>query len=905
MGIEGGKPPQPIIDDLGRCVLHPAMKLQHRTTSGEWRAILSECPLCVSGLPATPSTVTASSGGRHEHSRSRERQQQPQQAQAAMIGTSSEQKQGVAHAEEIEGFGISTERGGNGELKSFVSAMREIQPRPSSRSRNNNNDEVDSKGTTSPSRYSKPRSRQKDDNATKRGFSSSAPELLQSTPLSRQPFSHSQAERLLRNIQGTEVADGTVKDDCNELETLNDYDDSNRHSLGQLHDAQNFLPQIESGMQGGQHIEQEVYCSEIPFPASPQHMQKPLLSIPNHSVPDPHRSGETPIIESTGIASVRSEVQKRPDPTDTGELQMHHNLNQFHPPTSSNISPLPWNGGRHPVQNSNQHAEYQLQTTSTDKPMPKVLEQDEVSVMTMSSVTQQMNTKLHIQRQRHRHERRRQPQLEDVESDDESSSTDSTDSNDDKSGRVPSVKSSAMTSKVSGMCETKSASSKSGSSADMGGKINTCDYDERGWCRRHPTTVHLRKKNMFRSTWQVLLSHCPECCLDEMKRVRDMREKQSRKKCGVRSSKKSSISSERSESGETSGSHASSRGGRSSGGGKKARSQDEKKRRSTKTNKNPPISQLNLRSTQSSGHYGMGKSIDQYDDTRSVGTASTVTISSHTQSTGGRLQNTTNLSPGSPNGSVNDALGDYANDDNNMVVEHGGEDDGGSTAHVTRMPYIDKYGSHGWYTGQVDPSTGTPHGVGTMNYADGTVCYSEWNYGMSANPPTEIQEEPFLVSGGGGYSSYPRQPRHHSLRSPMGHGGRSYLATLTEDGTSSDYEYADDPPTQQYQQHHQQQQQSTVVCGMFWTDQCGNTGAYTGEVNFLSIPHGIGSMRYDHGGVSEGMWRNGEIMSDDNNSEKYRSSSSSPSSSSSSSSSSMEGERRSNNGNWGSVDVSY
>ena len=101
---------------------------------------------------------------------------------------------------------------------------------------------------------------------------------------------------------------------------------------------------------------------------------------------------------------------------------------------------------------------------------------------------------------------------------------------------------------------------------------------------------------------------------------------------------------------------------------------------------------------------------------------------------------------------------------------------------------------------------------------------------------------------------------------------------------------------------------------MEWTDESGNTGSYTGEVNFLSIPHGMGSMRYDHGSVSEGMWRNGAIMgSNDSNSEKYRSSSSSPSSASSSSSSSStastERERRGGGGgdNYfnGSVSLGY
>lgn len=872
------------MDELGRCGLHPTMQLKHQTTSGEWRVLLSECPLCISGLPATaatgwpirtPENLQQQKGGNAEEIEGLAISGRKDDITFGIHGRDKNHKSKKHH--HIGSLHISEKVHHSDDYEGeFDRDTEEIQPRPLSRNRRQEADDV--KG--SPRKSSKAKARHKDNNDIKSGLSSSPPELHDKhSPTLNQP-SHSQAELLIRNIQGaTEKV--ASEEGYNEVEALTSNDSSIQENF------QSLVLNSEEGW--GQNVQQEVYCSEINEP-----------SLPNHLVIDPHPGGRMPI-EVTGIASDRDEsVQKRPDPKDLGELaQMHHIMNQFHheqqlatchappaPPShlsASNMSNSSWNAGRLPVENSNQHSDYQLQS---NKHTSKVFEQDEVSVMTMSSVTQQMHTQLQIQRQRQRQRKgRHRHQLEDVESDDESSTT-STDSDDDN-GRVPSAQSTALMCKVSDVCETRSKSSISASSVDRG-KINTCDCDERGWCRRHPTTVQLRKKNIFRSTWQVLLSQCPECCLDEMKRVRDV-QKQLRKK-GVVRLNSTSESSGRSESGETS-SHTSSRGGRSGGGNTKASRRENEKKRSSKTNKNPPISQLNLRSTKSSGG-----SVDHYDDTRSVGTASTVTNSSHTHSTGGRLQSSTNLSPGSPSGSANDVRGDYANQ-----VGHSCEDDCGSTAHVTRMPYIDE--PHGWYTGQVDPSTGTPHGDGTMNYANGAVCYSEWSYGMRANHPTEIQEEQFSLGGGGGYS-YPRQLRHHhsSYRSPIRHGGRSYLATLSEDGTSSDYEYADGPPTQQQQQQHQQQQ-SAVVCGMMWMDQCGNTGAYTGEVNFLSIPHGIGSMRYDQGDVSEGMWRNGEIVG--NNSEMYRSSSSPLSSSSSSSS--VEGERRGGGGNYlrGSVDVGY
>eukprot|EP00804_Cyclotella_cryptica_P022011 CCRYP_000943-RA/>CCRYP_000943-RA protein AED:0.46 eAED:0.46 QI:0/-1/0/1/-1/1/1/0/86 len=48
---------------------------------------------------------------------------------------------------------------------------------------------------------------------------------------------------------------------------------------------------------------------------------------------------------------------------------------------------------------------------------------------------------------------------------------------------------------------------------------------------------------------------------------------------------------------------------------------------------------------------------------------------------------------------------------------------------------------------------------------------------------------------------------------------------------------------------------------MLWTDSNGS-GAYTGEVNGLNIPDGMGSIRYTTGLVMEGMWNDGEMEED-------------------------------------------
>jgi hypothetical protein len=83
-------------------------------------------------------------------------------------------------------------------------------------------------------------------------------------------------------------------------------------------------------------------------------------------------------------------------------------------------------------------------------------------------------------------------------------------------------------------------------------------------------------------------------------------------------------------------------------------------------------------------------------------------------------------------------------------------------------------------------------------------------------------------------------------------------------------------PLPQQQHHHQQhdtqmmQPQRKVVCGMPWTDSAGS-GAYTGEVNGLNIPEGVGSMRYNSGFVAEGLWRDGEMEEDANDEDELMS----------------------------------
>lgn len=317
---------------------------------------------------------------------------------------------------------------------------------------------------------------------------------------------------------------------------------------------------------------------------------------------------------------------------------------------------------------------------------------------------------------------------------------------------------------------------------------------------------------------------------------------------------------------------------------KKDRKKKDKKKDKKKRSKNPPIAQLNLRNSGSTSDGG-GEGGEEYDDTRSIGTASTITISSYTHSTGGskwqNFANDSNSSSGNDGqsvGSGNSRSVTSGNDnnsthsDNNNSANNNSASNPTTKAIVTRMPYTDSYNEHGWYTGQVDSNTGTPNGLGTMNYANGAVYDGEWNDGVSSTPGKTREEPMMSTSGGFGGSgsmmqsrSIPRRFRHEQRATcTLGQGGRSYLATLNEDGSSSDYEYSPSSSRSSSRSASRSQSvsppnlpqselQAKVVCGMLWTDVHGATGAYTGEVNCLNIPDGMGSMRYDHGVVTEGM----------------------------------------------------
>ena len=377
--------------------------------------------------------------------------------------------------------------------------------------------------------------------------------------------------------------------------------------------------------------------------------------------PPPRTPPQCAAINSTDIPHI-----KRPDPEDTNEYnlsqddiiqqQRHHfHLQQqqqqhcspsapphrtYHSSDHSLVANDQQQYHRHGDvyhNNQNQNAQYQnriqqqqhfhnqMQSYHPNTQQQKqeqhlnVLEQDEISLMSMSSVIQQhLNQKQQQQQQKQRY------RLEKVDDDDEESDSDA------------SLSSSSSDSQQNEYIRRRSTDYSIGSSN------NTSTYNDKGFCNRHPTVRLRKKKTIFsKELDQVVLSTCPECCLDEMKRVKEdvyfnnykCRRKIKKKK---KNRQRLSGSCNSCNNGRTDNSQMSKA---SHDGGEfdyHRRSSEKKKSRRKKNRKElepPPITQLSLHSSWSSSGGGEGD-----DGSRSNGTATTASYTHSTAATGSPTQ---------------------------------------------------------------------------------------------------------------------------------------------------------------------------------------------------------------------------------------------------------------------------
>lgn len=207
-------------------------------------------------------------------------------------------------------------------------------------------------------------------------------------------------------------------------------------------------------------------------------------------------------------------------------------------------------------------------------------------------------------------------------------------------------------------------------------------YDDKGRCMKHPH-IRLRKKKLM-GGWKVMLINCPDCCIEEMLRMRLEGD-------GNNGGDNTKSVSRRDRDGMP-------------GGGEdqnfRRRDSRESVNTSTSSKKNiPPITQLVIRSH--------GK----FDDTSVISDTTYNTPPEDLQGSRSSLFSKNSLGP------VNDyPPGSFYN----------------GPHCVSRMPFTDAYGDKGWYTGEVASGSGLPHGRGTLHYCDGRVCETRWSNGLSA-----------------------------------------------------------------------------------------------------------------------------------------------------------------------------
>lgn len=323
----------------------------------------------------------------------------------------------------------------------------------------------------------------------------------------------------------------------------------------------------------------------------------------------------------------------------------------------------------------------------------------------------------------------------------------------------------------------------------------TSAFDDKGRCVKHPH-IKLRKKKML-GGWKVMLVNCPDCCIEEMLKMRKSQggaggENGKHTKNGLsKTNQKNNPPFQRKEShGDT----------------------------SSQSSALPPISQLTISHRKSSNGGG--------DDERSTSSGSASTITYGTK---------TDFSRHSAG----------AMSWQNYSGDNSGSTPGSGPHRVTRMPFTDAYGERGWYTGDVASGSGLPHGKGAMHYCDGRMRQGRWCNGLAGEMSSP---SPSLGGGGGNKSTISRQKQQHQQQ----HGsGNSVNSDHHRGGGGNSHS--------RHHQGGGSVRKSKVVCGMEWTDLEGANGFFTGETDEDNEPHGMGSMRYHRGEVLEGKWYHGEF----------------------------------------------
>ncbi|KAL7516687.1 hypothetical protein ACHAWX_001675 [Stephanocyclus meneghinianus] len=271
-------------------------------------------------------------------------------------------------------------------------------------------------------------------------------------------------------------------------------------------------------------------------------------------------------------------------------------------------------------------------------------------------------------------------------------------------------------------------------------KLNTAEHDARGRCVRHPD-IRLRKKKLL-GGWKILIGHCPECCLDEMRRVRDeieggesKRKKEKKKDKKKKTKQREGDEREKDTMSLTSDGYDPNFGSQNGGGGHGAR-------------------------YQGSG----GRRRHHREDGESEATGSTAQMSG-----GGSVVSEQYYREGAHMNSGGAHIGHHSGDfghggyhqpsyQHQMMMGHQPPPD---RTMVLSMAFIDPHtGQRGTYTGQVNSLTHKPDGKGTVYYNNGMIAEGSWSNGVLTGDGSSNggSDEGHDDQGGYAYSNDDRSP---------------------------------------------------------------------------------------------------------------------------------------------------
>lgn len=362
--------------------------------------------------------------------------------------------------------------------------------------------------------------------------------------------------------------------------------------------------------------------------------------------------------------------------------------------------------------------------------------------------------------------------------------------------------------------ESSDAISVDNDNSDVMPVTKASEFDDKGRCVNHPH-IRLRKKKML-GGWKVMLVNCPDCCIEEMLKMR--RNGQDGNKGGTpgKSKSKNHPPLQRSPSLD------SSNGSRGM----------------------PPISQLTIRNKDKEG---------DDDDERSISSGSSAseitygTKTDYSRSSSG-MQSWQNYVPPPTGGGG------------------GGADNSGTSGsgphRVTRMPFTDAYGDKGWYTGEVASGSGLPHGKGTSEWFWKEVCTHLFRTSLTVSLVVCYSTQSVHYCDGRMRSGYWSNGLAAGGTNASGSGnnnGGAGKGDSKKQGMRPSTSSNSVSSLNSHNRKEQQQQRRGVVCGLEWTDLEGHAGFYTGETDDGREPHGLGSQRYHDGRVLEGEWYHGEF----------------------------------------------